>query len=1390
MISCLTKVPQGTRNERIPLMSRLAGLLCILLPVSLAGILRAEPIRFEHLTINDGLPENSVRSIIQDQSGFLWFGTQNGVARYDGIRMKTYLPDPGDTNSISIRFVLAMAEDDTGAIWMGSFSAGVSLFDPVREVFTNFPTGEGFPGPGIADIKAAGDGVWITSISGGLYRAVGREFEQVPVPPLRPFYGQGLTGLDVTSREILVGSTNKGLAYLDRSTNSWSHFRSHPDDPESLPSDFITFVHRDRQGRVWVGSRAGLALYRGGGKFRVFKPRPDQGAVEANYLVCITEDPQGKFWMGAASGLYRFDPETGDFEYFVHDPNNPDSPVLGPVLSILRDASGIIWAGSWHTGLNKYDPGSAKFEVYRNDPADPRSLDETAIGSVFEDSDGVLWVGSGSRHPSGQGGTLNRQRPGTMEFDRIHFPAEGGLRVQTVYCMVENRQGHMLLGTNLGLWQYDRNRQTVFRPPSLVSAPGVLKNDRVLAMELDQVGRLWLAGSLGGIFRYDDLTENWTSFPEDPTDPTSVVDGALGTLCLDETGRLWIGSDSAGVQVFEPETETFRSLPGLTGAVASVNAIIRAGGDQVLVSTGAGILLCEPGKIVRTLTTRTGLPSDYTGQIILDFNRDLWVSTGLGLARTDLDGREVLVFDERDGLPRNELYFASCLTRSGRVFFGGHNGLVSFDPDSLRQKEYVPPVRITEITIRDTPLTVGPDSPLKRSLLVTDALQLDPRQNDISLTFVALDFAHPERNRYRYRLEPQDIDWRDATGLKGAHYTNLDPGTYDFSVLGSNSDGIWNPNPTRLLITIHPPWYRTFWANSLYVLLFIFIVVGVYRMLLNRERMRMALEMERAEGMHLHNLDQLKSRFFANISHEFRTPLTLLLSPLQKLQEDPSSGSPELFGTMARNARRLGRLIDQLLDLSRLEADRMPARWRRGEWCQFLKAQASSFSAIAEQRGIVLTLEWPRDPEPAWYDADALDKVLVNLLSNALKFTPAGGEITLTVRTDPDPRPHPWPGPGDKPESLGQARFLTLKVNNTGSYIPPEELGSVFDRFHQVTENTDFGDLGSGIGLALVKELAEWFGGSVAVESHRQAGTTFTVILPLFTTTPPGEKDSVPGEYQAGGDIPDQDPVVTEDEEDPEELPESELPSVLLVEDNADLRNYVRDELSDEFQVTVAANGKTGLELARRDIPDLVLSDVMMPVMNGVELCRELKKGDLTNHVPVILLTAKAEPDSRKEGLQSGADDYVAKPFDVEELRIRIRNLIEQRKLLAERYNQLELARPGRVANPVPSADDRFLTKVREIIAVNLEDPDFRVDGLCREIGMSRTQLHRKLKAVSGRSAGDFLRAERLNKAAEMLSLGEDNVTGIAYSVGYRSLSQFAKAFREQFGMAPSDFEA
>jgi signal transduction histidine kinase/ligand-binding sensor domain-containing protein/DNA-binding response OmpR family regulator len=1360
---------------------------------------QAAPLRFSHLTINEGLPENSVRAILQDHDGFLWFGTQNGVARYDGTNMAVHLPDPDDPASIGIRFVLAMAEDSSGQIWMGDYASGLSVYDPSSEKFTNYATdGDSLPGPGIATIRESDGSIWVTTGVGRLHRTRGSQFELVEVPVFSRQEAQGFTGLDVTSREIWVGSNEAGVAWKDRENDSWRQLRHLPNDPESLPSDFITFIQRDSQGRVWVGSRAGLALHKGDGKFKVFKPDPLQGDAEVNYLVCIAEDAHGDFWIGSATGLYHFDPDEGAFTLHDHDPDRPDSPVLGPVLSVLVDRSGIVWAGSWHTGLNKYDPGSSKFDVNLNDPEDPGSLDMSSVGSVFEDRRGILWVGTGSRSPGGPRGSLNFRSTPDSPFEHLALPkTEKGRQVNSVYSIVEDGGGALWLGTDAGLWQLDPERTLVKRPAALAIAPSALFMGMVSDMSIDPAGRVWVASWQSGVFRYDPITEKWKSFQADPEIPNSLESNDFTAVSVDDAGRVWAGTDSGGLYLFQPDLDRFTPLEFLSGNLVSVMHIMPAGQGRVLLSTGTGIHLVDTQALLRSYSTRDGLPSDFTGLAVMDSKENIWASTGLGLVRIDAETGEIKVFDERDGLPRNELYFAICRTGDGHLYFGGHHGLVSFHPQQMVSSHFHPPVHITGMMVQDEPLRVGPDSPLTRALTDLDEIRLAHTQNDISLSFAALDYAHPERNRYRFRLEPHETDWRQGSSGNMAHYTNLDPGTYNFQVMGSNSDGEWNEIPVELRIVISPPWYRTNGAVVVYALLLAAFTLGVFRHLIRRERVNLALEMERSEARHLQKLDQMKSHFFANISHEFRTPLTLLMSPLQRLQEDPGSGSPELFDTMARNARRLARLIDQLLDLSRLEADRMPSHWRQGDWGRYLKALASSFSTLAEQRNIVFSTRWPETCEPAWFDPDILDKVLVNLLSNALKFTPQGGEVTLTVSVEDEPGQHPWPGPQDQASSAGAATMLTLSVLNTGSHIPAEELDLVFDRFHQVVENTDFGDLGSGIGLALVKELTDWCHGKANVSSHPETGTEFRIILPLYRQAPPGSQPGLQDSPERRADELEEDLDGHFEDEEMDEVADDlaedarddDLPSVLLVEDNADLRNYVRLELQDEFQVLLAPNGKSGIEAARSEIPDLVLCDVMMPEMDGYQLCEILKADDLTSHVPIILLTAKADIASRKQGLQAGADDFVAKPFDLEELRIRIRNLIEQRKLLAQRYAQLEVVRPGRVANPVPTADDRFLNRAREIIVANLDDPEFRVEKLCREVGMSRTQLHRKMKAVSGRSAGEFIRVERLNRAAEMLGRREGNVTEVAYSVGYRSLSQFAKAFREHFGMAPSDFE-
>jgi len=1381
------------------LSNRSITFVCLITLLLLGGVSAwaAPPPRFEHLTVDDGLPENSVRSILQDRRGFLWFGTHNGLARYNGYEMESFLPDPGDSGSIFPRFLIAMAEDDSGMIWIGSYANGLSRYDPRSGLFTNYRPDRtdpaGLPGAQVNALACADDGLWLALGDAGLCRFDGQRFERVairaPEDPGGDIAQPALWSLLVTDEQLWVGTESEGLAVRNRRGGSWRIMRHDPDNPRSLPSNQVTDIFRDEAGRIWVATRTGLALYRGDGGFEVFLPDRTPGAREENYLVQIAADESGRLWIGSAVGLYAFSPHTGEFELFSHDPRDPGSPVLGPALSVLVDRSGIVWAGSWHTGLNKYDPWSRKFEVLLHDPDDPGSLDDDAVVSLYEDPTGVLWVGTGSLSSGGTSGGLNREDPATGRFAHIAAPHLPTGQVRRINTICEDHQGRVWLGSNLGVLRLDDNRQSIIRPPELAGETGPLLDGSVTDMLIDTTGRLWVTFWQGGLHRFDPATDAWAAYWHDPRDEHTLTSNELVNLCLDTDGRIWIGTDQSGLNLYDAEIDGFRRFPSSESGADAIHALHPAQDGRIWASTGAGVRLFDAvSGVVWSVSSSDGLPAGMLGQVQVDRAGKLWISSGRGLVRVDPASHDLALFDERDGLPRNELHFASLTRSDGRMYFGGHHGLIVFDPDLVQASPFVPPVVLTDFRVADQRLPVGGDSPFQQTLQETGTVRLGHHQNDLSIEFSALHFAHPERNSYRFRLQPYDADWRTAGPERTAHYTNLDPGRYEFQVIGSNADNIWNNEATSLVIVIDPPWWRTRWANGLYVLLIAVGALVVYRMIVQRERIRAALEIQRVEAQQLQQLDRLKSRFFTNISHEFRTPLTLVKASLQRMQEDPETAKPSLLDMMARNADRLEQLIEQLLDLSRLEAGHMPVRWQRGDWRAYLRALLATYDVLAQGNEIELACRWPEVGDEGWFDADLLDKVAGNLLTNALKFTPAGGRIDFVAavadRQSSCPVPGSKDGPAGEPFQL-PAHRIRLAVANSGSYIPPDELSRIFDRFHQIA-GSDGGDgRGTGVGLALVKELIQWYGGSIEVQSTREQGTVFTVELPVFLESP------LPVESADADVTPDDiDRVLNDDTEDDLE-PETAAgsgPTILIVEDHPDLRAFLREELIADFVLLEAPDGRAGLDLARQEIPDLVLTDVMMPELDGFELCRRLKTDERTNHIPVVMLTAKTESASRLAGLEIGADDYLTKPFDIAELKQRLSNLLEQRRLLRDRFARNSLD-PGRRSQPVESADELFLERARDLVAANLEDPDFRVDGMCRGLGMSRTQLHRKLKAVADQSTGEFLRNQRLLRAAEMLAGNYGNVTEVAYAVGFRNLSHFAKTFREQFGVAPSEYD-
>jgi signal transduction histidine kinase/DNA-binding response OmpR family regulator len=730
-------------------------------------------------------------------------------------------------------------------------------------------------------------------------------------------------------------------------------------------------------------------------------------------------------------------------------------------------------------------------------------------------------------------------------------------------------------------------------------------------------------------------------------------------------------------------------------------------------------------------------------------------------------------FDIADGLPTNEFRPGSVYRRNGRLLFGSVNGFVAFHPDSIRDNASVPPVYITGFKVME-----------KQRNVPATRVELRYNENFLSFDFVALNYILPEKNQYAYKMEGIDKDWVYNGTRRFASYKNLDPGDYIFLVKASNNDGVWNQQGASLILTILPPPWRTWWAYSLYGSIGICLLYVLRQNTIKRERLKHELKLQRLEAEKMQEINQLKSRFFANISHEFRTPLTLILGPLEKFLSRTHTDSEDksLYLMMQHNAGRLLHLINQLLDLSKLEVGSLKLEPQPADLVAFLKATILSFTSLAQSRQIQYQLHFPADHPVMYFDADKLEKILVNLLSNAFKFTAGGGSVSVTVSFQEMPS-----------EKQRPKQMLEITVKDSGIGISPEHIDKVFDRFYQANDSDTKQREGTGIGLALSKELVELHGGEISLDSERGKSATFTVRLPLEVvpiTLPPLHPDELPLTKGTHRIIYEE--SETENTADHPTInyknKKQRTPLLLVVEDNADIRWYIRENLNTQYQIVEAINGVEALTQAIELMPDLIVSDIMMPMMDGIELCRQLKTNECTSHIPVILLTAKAGEASQLEGLETGADDYLTKPFSRKELKVRIKNLIEQRARLRACFSKKVSVEPKQVA--VTSADEKFLQRALAVVEANMANAEFDVETFGREVGMSRTHIHRKLKALTDQSVSEFIRTIRLKRAAQLLSQKAGNVSEIAYLVGFKEQSYFSRCFQQTFGCAPSEYAA
>ena len=783
-------------------------------------------------------------------------------------------------------------------------------------------------------------------------------------------------------------------------------------------------------------------------------------------------------------------------------------------------------------------------------------------------------------------------------------------------------------------------------------------------------------------------------------------------------------------------------------------------------------------------TTENGLADNSIKSILEDENGNLWLGTNTSITFFDIENESFKNYSIADGLRGSDFNLESALySTDGLMYFGSTEGLNVFDPKQITQSGFIPPLVITEFQVFNLPVKIGEDSPLKENILEAKEIILPFSQNVFSFQFSALDYNSPQSIQYAYKMEGFDNDWINSGNRRFITYTNLNSGTYTFKVKATNSDGLWSENYKSISVVINSPWWRTGWAYVSYVLLIVLGLVAARKIEMNRSRLRNELKMREFEAKKQRELENIKSRFFANLSHEFRTPLTLIRGPVEELINGTAAeNQKEYYQLIQRNSEKLQELIDQLLELTQLENAAIPLKAKKENLVNLLRGVFYSFDSLGKEKEIKLSFNADRDKLICWVDRDKLEKIINNLLSNAFKFTPAKGEISFNIYL----------------QFFDGNEYAIVKVADTGIGIPPDKLQNIFDRFYQVDDSTRKKFGGSGIGLALVKELVDLHKWNIDVKSEVSKGTEFYLRIPLSDTyLSENEKDIeriidqhlLEDKAQIiAGDKP-----LSLDEEIEQEILEKKKladskPSILIVEDSEDVRSYITGLLKNDYIINEAADGEVGIKKSAEVMPDLIISDVMMPSMNGFEFCKKVKTDWLTSHIPVILLTAKASPESRIEGLETGADDYLTKPFSSKELLVRIKNLLEQRKSLREKFSKEIKVEPASIA--VNSIDNEFLEKAFDVAEKNLSNTEFNSEAFAKEMFVSRSQLHRKVLALTGQAPGEFVRTFRLKKAASLILEKRLSITQIAFEVGFNSPSHFTKAFRQQFNCLPTEFTA
>jgi ligand-binding sensor domain-containing protein/signal transduction histidine kinase/DNA-binding response OmpR family regulator len=1294
---------------------------------------------FKHYQVEQGLSNNTVYSCLQDKKGFLWLGTKDGLNRFDGYTFKIFRHNPSDKKTLSNNMVHTLSLDKDGSLWVGT-DQGVDHYNPETETFTHLNIGN----DGVrCIIQDNYDNCWF--ISGPALMKYNKKTARIT--NYRPYQHFEATSLAFNNGDLWLSTTAGTIEKLNPASRTFTSYNVFKNS-RRVASNFIEKICFAGNNKIFVGTtNQGFKEFNcANGTYRdMLTYNADMTEVYVRDFVKYNDN---EYWIATESGLFMYNISKGTFTNIKKHYNDPYSLSDNAVYILYKDIEGGIWAGTYFGGLNYYPKQYSLFNKYY--PAEKNTLQGNVVREICKDMYGNLWMGT-------EDNGLNKLSPDKSTWTHYYPGASKGISNSNIHGLLADGN-YLYIGTfERGLNVFNIKTGKVEQVFIAGAGKNALKSNFIIGFLKTRTGVI-LVATTRGLYRYNISNKDFTLIDKVPPNDFYY------SMMEDHNGKIWLGTVRDGIYCYDIKNNTSNKLPytyHVKNALKTsiVNGVFEDSNNNLWFATeGLGLWYYNTDhKTFKYYDSNNGLPSNYTFKILEDSNKNLWVSTTRGLISLNLNNNDIKIYTKANGLLSDQFNYNSAFKDAdGTMYFGCVRGMISFNPSLFTKNEFVAPVYITGFQVHNREISVnGKDSLLKKSIICTKNINLNHNQSSFSIDFASLSFPSPEMTQYKYIMKGLDKGWTILKTNRKVYFTQLSPGHYTFIVKAANNNGIWTNKETTIEIEIAPPFWKSVWAYIFYTLLLaatIYYLLWRYHTNIRQNNERLIQLLENDKEKELYNA---KIEFFTNVAHEIRTPLTLIKAPMEKVMKK-ADHVPEIQANlkiMERNTDRLLELTNQLLDFRKTETNGFSLNFVKTDITELLTDTYLQFKTIAEQKNLTYELKHPGQNIYACVDIEAFTKIISNLINNAIKYASSIIEIELIEYTKHD-------------------TLFTIVVKNNGYLIPPELRDRIFEPFFRMKESEK--QTGTGIGLSLSRSLTELHKGSLFLNDSVNNFNIFTLTLPIHQ-----EKEfdfhNTSDDYEHPGII------------NREENFDFMKPIILLVDDNPEILDFIANELAEKYAVIKAMNGQEALDMIDIENIQLIICDVMMPVVDGFELCKRVKTNFDHSHIPIILLTARNTLQSKIEGLEVGADAYIEKPFSPEHLQVQIANLLINRNKIKDYFANSPLAHIKTMAYSKP--DESFLDKLNAVIYRNIQDADLDVEHIANFMNMSKPTLYRKVKAISNLTINELINITRLKAAAKLLEEGDYKIYEVANMVGYSSQSHLGRNFLKQFGTTPTEYQ-